>query len=124
MPTLLIVDDESEICEFLKEFFKSDTQFNILTATDPDAAIEILKNVKPEGVLLDVKLKARKTGLDVLQAIRDISPNTKTIMVTSHTDYHTVERARVLGAVGYVTKPFSLEYLESTVHTRVASLFT
>jgi response regulator of citrate/malate metabolism len=43
-------------------------------------------------------------------------------MMTAVSDFEAVEKARRLGAVDYVTKPFTLDYLEDTVQTKIAQL--
>jgi len=70
--------------------------------------------------LLDINLRSRLTGLDLLARLNEISPATKAIMVTSVNDFESVERAMQLGAVDYITKPFTVEYLEETVDTKIA----
>jgi response regulator of citrate/malate metabolism len=42
-------------------------------------------------------------------------------MVTSVNDFESIEKAMELGAVDYITKPFTVEYLEETVHLKIAT---
>lgn len=122
MSKLLIVDDEEEICELLKDFFEDQTDCTILTASTPDAALRIIKDEQPKGVLLDINLKAKRNGFDILNLMRTVSPDTRTIMVTAYNDYQSIQKAKLLGATDYVTKPFTLEYLENTVRTKIADI--
>lgn len=43
-------------------------------------------------------------------------------MVTGANDFESIEKALVLGAVDYITKPFTVAYLEETVDTKIAAL--
>jgi DNA-binding response OmpR family regulator len=116
---LLVVDDEKPLCELLKEHFEQQFDCEVLTATTPGEALRLLEKEQPEGMLLDVHLKSRLSGLDVLARARQISPGTKVIMVTAVNDLECVKKARELGAVDYITKPFSVAYLENTVATKI-----
>lgn len=118
---LLIVDDESELCELLQEHFERQFECEVFTANTPAEALELLEQVQPEGMLLDVQLKSRLNGFDVLARARQLSPATKVIMVTSVNDFASVEKALELGAVDYITKPFTVDYLEDTVAKKIAT---
>ena len=118
---LLIVDDETALCKMLQEHFEEHFECEVLTANTPGDALELLEEELPEGMLLDVNLKSRLTGFDVLARARQISPGTKVIMVTSVNDFESIEKAMELGAVDYVTKPFTVDYLEDTVAEKIAT---
>jgi CitB family two-component system response regulator CitT len=118
---LLIVDDELDLCHLLSEHFEEhfeDTE--VFTATTPGDALRLLEELQPEGMLLDINLRSRLTGFDILARLNELSPATKVIMVTTVTDFESVEKAMGLGAVDYVTKPFTVEYLEQTVDAKIA----
>ena len=82
----------------------------------------LLKKEQPEGMLLDIHLGSRLDGFDILSRTQVLSRCTKVIMMTAVSDFEAVEKARRLGAVDYVTKPFTLDYLEDTVQTKIAQL--
>lgn len=117
---LLIVDDEVDLCGLLAEHFEEHFDTEVYTANTPGEALRLLEQLQPEGMLLDINLRSRLTGLDVLARITALSPATKVIMVTSVNDFESVEKAMELGAVDYVTKPFTVEYLEETVDAKIA----
>jgi YesN/AraC family two-component response regulator len=117
---LLIVDDEFDLCRMLADHFEAHFDAEVFTATTASDALRLLEELQPEGVLLDINLRSRITGLDILARLKDMSPATKAIMVTSVNDFEHVERAMQLGAVDYVTKPFTVEYLEETVNNKIA----
>jgi len=117
---LLIVDDEVDLCQMLAEHFEGRFDAEVFTATTPGEALRLLEELQPEGVLLDIDLRSRRNGFDVLARLREISPATKVIMVTGASDFQNVERAMELGAVDYITKPFTVDYLEETVDAKNA----
>jgi len=118
---LLIVDDEPDLCDMLREHFEEHFDCKVFTATSPSEALELLEALRPEGMLLDVNLNSRLTGFDVLSRARTISPSTKVIMVTGVNDMKSITKAQELGAVDYVTKPFTVDYLEDTVAAKIAT---
>jgi DNA-binding NtrC family response regulator len=117
---LLIVDDEVDLCSLLEEHFKDRFNGKIFTATTPGEALRLLEELQPEGMLLDLNLRSRLNGFDILARAAEISPATKVIMVTGSNDFESVAKAMALGAVDYITKPYSVEYLEETVDKKIA----
>lgn len=118
---LLIVDDDSDLCQLLQEHFEERFEGDVFSATTPGEALRLLEELQPQGMLLDINLKSRLTGFDVLARMAEISPATKVIMVTGVDDFESIEKAVELGAVDYITKPFTVEYLEETVDTKIAT---
>jgi len=114
---LLIVDDEIEICEFLKSFFE-DRDFKVATAYDGIKAFEQVATFKPEVVLLDIQMPGMD-GLQTLKKIKSTYPQVKVIMVTAVETQEKIEEAMRLGADNYITKPLSLEYLEKDVQDKI-----
>ena len=114
MRKILVVDDEHDICDFVKSFF-SDRGYQVLTALNGDEAISIVKKEKPELVLLDIKMKGMD-GIAVLKHIKDIDKSMIVIMVTALEDQDKMNEAYRLGAADYIAKPLVLDHLEETVN--------
>lgn len=117
---LLIVDDEADLCHLLADHFEGHFDAEVFTATTPGEALRLLEEHQPEGMLLDINLGSRLNGFDILARVPQISPATKVIMVTSVNEFTSIERAIELGAVDYITKPFTAEYLEEAVTGKIA----
>jgi len=117
---LLIVDDEVEICDFLRSFFE-ERDYEVATATSGSEALIQLEKVKPDVVLLDIKMPGM-TGIEALEKMKQKSPRTKVIMVTAIETRDRIEECLRLGADNYITKPLSLEYLENDVREKIESL--
>ena len=120
MKKLLVVDDEVEICEFLRSFFE-DRNYDVATAHSGAAALEQVEKVMPHIVLLDVHMPGMD-GMAVLKKIKEKYPVMKVIMVTALETREKIEEAMRLGADNYITKPLSLEYLEKDVQEKIAQL--
>lgn len=120
MKTIVVVDDEVEICEFLKAFFE-DRDYHVFTAHNGEQALETIKKTSPNVVLLDLHMPGMD-GMKVLQKVKVEFPKLKVIMVTAIETQEKIEEAMRLGADNYITKPLSLEYLEKDVSEKIAQL--
>jgi DNA-binding response OmpR family regulator len=120
MTRLLVVDDEPDICEFLKSFFE-ERDFKVETAFSGEEALTAAEKFRPHVMLLDIKM-GPTDGLAVLRQVKEKFPRTKVIMVTAIETKDKIEEAIRLGADNYITKPLSLEYLENDVREKVANL--
>lgn len=120
-PRLLVVDNEMDVCNFVKAFFEM-RGFDVVAAFNGEEALKVLEHVKPELIILDVMMRTEKEGLDYLPQVKKKSPDSKVIMITGVDDKEVIETAKKLGADDYITKPLVLEYLESTVMGKVKHL--
>ena len=120
MPKIMVVDDEAEICAFLKSFFE-ERLYEVITAHSGEEALKKVEREKPQVVLLDIRMQG-KDGVEVLREIKANYPRTEVIMVTAVENSDRIEQAIKLGADNYITKPLSLEYLEMDVKEKIAKL--
>ena len=113
MPKLLIVDDEVDVREFAKNFFKK-RNIEVFTSSGGQDALNIIETQKPDLVLLDVRME-EMSGVEVLKELRKKNNPIKVVMVTGVEDEEIVNEATSLGIKGYVHKPLVLEELEKVV---------
>lgn len=107
--SILIIDDEKEIGEGIKEFFE-ERKFTVFVATRGKAGCEYARREKPSLVLLDMRLPDQD-GILCLREIKTSCPQTKVIMLTALHDEKLARLALEEGAIDYITKPFDLEEL-------------
>ncbi len=117
---LLIVDDEVEICDFLKMFFE-ERGFDVEVAYNGADALQKAALFKPAVMLLDIKIPGMD-GLEVLRQIKKKFPVIRVLMVTALETSEKINEALRLGADNYITKPLSLEYLENDVKEKLKNL--
>ncbi len=100
---ILIVDDDSNICELLRLYFEKDG-FQADIVTDGIKALEAFEKLKPDLVLLDIMLP----GMDGWQICREIRKTSQTpiIMLTAKGETFDKVLGLELGADDYITKPF------------------
>ena len=104
--TILIVDDERGVRQSFKMVLKDD--YNVLLAKTGEDALAILAKTAVDMILLDIRLPDID-GIDLLQKLKEMDPNTEIIMVTAVKEIQTAVRAIKLGAYEYVIKPFSVD---------------
>ena len=118
MAKLVVIDDDKDTCEYLKEFFEQ-RKCVVLTANSGADGLSIIKAQKPDVVLLDVKMEGM-SGLETLKEIKNFDPAIKVIMVTVASDQETREKATEFGADDFIKKPLNTGYLEGTVSLKVS----
>ncbi len=119
MAKLLIIDDDRDTCEFLRDFFEQ-RKCDVYLANSGKQGLDIFKKKKPDIVLLDIKMEGM-SGLEVLKEIKAFDPATKVIMVTVASDQETRQQAEALGADDFIRKPLNTAYLEGAVSQKVLS---
>lgn len=105
--SILVVDDEPNIVLSL-EFLMKQAGFEVRVARDGEAALEAVRERRPDLILLDVMMPKRD-GFDVCQTIR-ANPEwsqVRIIMLTAKGREVEREKGLALGADDYITKPFS-----------------
>ncbi len=102
--SILVVDDE-EMMRNLLEKILSREGYQIATAENGQAALEVLSGRRFDIVISDMKMP-RMNGFDLLKAIKKDHPRTGVIIMTAYGDTYTVKDALLLGADEYITKPF------------------
>ena len=105
---VLIVEDEENLLEALKYSFER-TGYNVLSASDGEAAVTVARRMKPDIVLLDVMLP-NLDGFEVCRILR-LETDAPILMLTARGEEADRITGLELGADDYVTKPFSMREL-------------
>jgi len=106
---ILLVDDQDTIRFFLEKTLTQEG-YEAVTAKTGTEAVEKVRQVMPDLVLLDLKLPDMD-GLEVLQKIKEIFPEICVVMVTAFGDIETAVMAMKAGAYDFVSKPINLDQL-------------
>jgi CheY-like chemotaxis protein len=109
MKRVLIVDDEPELTEVVREYLQEHYQVEV--ANSGSAGLEAFRRRRPDVVFLDINMPG-PSGLEVLKELRRADPALPVIMVTVNTDVAVVQECLQEGAFAYVPKPFDLKYVE------------
>lgn len=107
--TVYIIDDEPSICVSLQLALKN--LYRVKTFTSSLPALASMEAEGTDIVLLDLRL-GEENGLEVLERIKRIDPNTEVIMMTAFGSIDTSVNAMQKGAFTYLTKPINIEELK------------
>jgi DNA-binding response OmpR family regulator len=114
---LLVADDDLSILKVLTRFLAS-IGFEVVTAEDGAAALQLARERKPDIVLLDI-LMPKKDGIEVLKELMRDQPKTGVIMITGNEDEDVAKACLNLGAFDYIEKPVNLELLGNILKARM-----
>jgi len=106
---VLVVDDETEVVNALKEFLLEE-QFAVETADDGEDALSKVEDFHPHCILLDIRMPYLN-GVEALKMIKLRQPEAEVIMVTAVASIKMAEECMRSGAFGYITKPIDLDHL-------------
>jgi two-component system, NarL family, invasion response regulator UvrY len=102
--SLAIIDDHKLIRQMWAVMLAGNADINVTgEAATLDEGIEMIKDKRPDIVLLDINL-AKESGMDAVPLIRKFSPGTKIIAASMHNRPAYAKKMLQLGAKGYVTK--------------------
>jgi len=104
-PTVLIVEDSPPMTEILKKIFQDNVGCTILEATDGIEAVKKYKQYRPDLVTMRIDMQ-KASGIVALDAIMEIDPNAKVIIISARSQKDLPEDVLRIGALGYITKPF------------------
>lgn len=115
MPLILVVDDDVNILELL-EFNLTKERYEVLTATDGQQALNLVRSKKPDLIILDIMLP-EMDGFEVCRTLKadKETDNIPVIMLSARDDVLDKVVGLELGAEDYVTKPFSLREMLSRI---------
>ena len=112
---LLIVDDEETLTFSLYQtFIRAPIDCEVLTASSGEEAITRIEEKPFDLVITDLSMPGL-SGIELLQYVKRVSPNTKVVIITAYGTELLKEEARQYGASGYLEKPFDIHEMRNTV---------
>ena len=117
--TVLVVDDEPQVCEVLQTWL-SRSGFDVLAAADVPEAIGHLESGEIGVMVADIHMPGQ-SGLDLLAYVRDHHPRCHVVIISGMCRTEHLARALSLGAYDYLMKPLDMQRLESIVAQAASS---
>ena len=116
MAQILIVEDEANIRRVLRKILIDiDKSIIVSEAVDGLEAISMVSENTYDLILCDIKMP-KKDGIEVLEYIQKVSPQTAVVMISGHGDLDTAVKAMRMGAYDYISKPPDLNHLLQTIN--------
>lgn len=113
-PRILVVDDEAEVCERMAELISRHFTCKVDTALNGREALDKLKKVKTDLVVLDIRMPGL-SGIDVIKEAVKFTPETKILAVSAYDSQDVANEALKYGAVDFIHKPQTAAGIERKV---------
>src|SRR3954466_482988 len=107
---VLFVDDERPLQELMRSELPR-LGHEVTVCPDGKAALKALEKNSFDAAILDLRMPGM-TGIEVLEHLKQVSPDTEVVLMTGHASQETAIAAVNLGAFAYITKPCKLVEIE------------
>ena len=113
MAHIIVLDDVVDAGVMIKRILERQGH-SVQVFTEEQEALDFAQNNAVHIAILDIKLK-KMSGVQVLKELRNISPQTRVLMLTGYPTLETAREALELGAREYLVKPIDKKELEDKV---------
>jgi CheY-like chemotaxis protein len=110
---VLLVEDEAIVRESLRDWLTEDG-YDVECVDTGEEALERVKKEEFGVIVLDLRLPGID-GLQVFEHAKELKPETKGVIITAYPSKETLDKARKLGLVDYLVKPFKISDLEKLI---------
>ncbi len=118
--TIMIVDDEVLVARSISRFFRKEN-YDCFIINNPEETINSIKSIHPDIIIMDVQMP-QKSGIELLQEIRNFDKNTPVFMVSGNMDDLRSETLKKIGATECFEKPLSPQQIVSTVNRYLSKI--
>ena len=119
---IMVVDDEKQICQNVEKIL-SKNDYEVIRATSAKEALEKMAKDSFSLLISDIVMP-EMNGLEFLKLVKKEWPLTKAVMMTAYASTDTAVKAIRLGALDYLSKPFTPDELRSTVELALSGDLT
>ena len=119
---ILLVDDEKDIRDVLR-LPLMDLGFEVLEAENGEDALRLFENAQPPMILTDIKMPGMD-GIELLQKVKHVNPETEVIMITGHGDMDLAVKSLKYDATDFITKPINVDVLEIALRRAAERILT
>ncbi len=117
MKSILIIDDEKEICESIKMILEYEG-YQVNAFTSAKEGLQKISDLPYSAMLLDIQMP-EMSGFDVLQKVKQTNPNISVIIISAHGSVENAIKATRLGAFDFIEKPIDRDKLLISVRNAV-----
>jgi DNA-binding NarL/FixJ family response regulator len=116
---MLLVDDQPAVLQALRECFALEPNLQIVgEAGDGQLALEMAQELHPDIMVTDIKMPIMD-GITATEALRNLAPDTKVVILTVHDSKTTRVQAFAAGAVAFIAKHEPAEALLEAIYSAV-----
>lgn len=113
--TVLLAEDHMVVREGLRKLLESASDIEVVGEADTGRkAVNLARKLLPDVIIVDIAMP-QMNGLEATRQIRQVAPDSKVLILSAHSDDAYVEKATLLGAVGYLIKQTSAHFLSEAI---------
>ncbi len=112
--TIIIVDDEPDLLLLLRIILTENTDYKVLTTSDPHQAMDWCREYHADLLISDLRMP-EIGGIELLKLVKEIDPNLALVIITAFGTVESAVEAMRHNAFDYITKPFRKEQILTTV---------
>jgi CheY-like chemotaxis protein len=121
MPAIVLVDDEPDVLTILHRLLRDLAEDHALTGvSNGQAALEMIALFQVRLLITDYNMLGMD-GLQLIQSVKQASPQTRTVLITAYDSPELQRRVRAAHVDYYLAKPFALERLERIVREALSA---
>jgi two-component system response regulator PilR (NtrC family) len=119
MPTILVVDDEFSMREFLTILLEREG-FVVVASEDGESALKELRSNKIDLIISDIRMPGMG-GLKLLEKAKEVDSSIPVLMITAYASPEDAVNAMKNGAYDYITKPFKVDEIKDIISAAIAT---
>lgn len=100
---ILVIDDDQDMCASLADVLSLDSDYNVITSSEPRKAIEMVRKRKYSLIVIDYKMP-EIDGLETIRALKQLRPSIPIVMLTAFLSTDLVEKAQKEGVLTVLSK--------------------
>ncbi len=113
-PRILVVEDETIVAMGIEHHLEDLGYVVAGVASSGELALTLAQQIQPDLVLMDIQLQDEMDGIEAARQLH-ARFNIPVVYLTAHADQLTLDRAKITGPFGYITKPFQERDLHTTI---------
>lgn len=117
---ILLVDDEEDLCETLKEELE-DNGYEAEYATTGEVALDLINQSDWDMAIVDLKLSTKITGLSVMETLHKVQPKAIIVAISGYEDIGMRQKVERLGGKDFFRKPNDVQI--GVLHKKIEALF-
>lgn len=102
-PTILLVDDDKDMCESLADVLTLDSEYQVEYTTEPYKAVEMAKQADFTLAIIDYKMP-EMNGIELLKRLKQARPELSVFILTAFISHELIEQAKKEGADRVLSK--------------------
>ncbi len=119
MPTILIVDDEFSMREFLTILLEKEG-FKVIASENGENALKELRSHKIDLLISDIRMPGMG-GLKLLEKVKEVDSSIPVVMITAYASPEDAVNAMKNGAYDYITKPFKVDEIKDIISSAIST---